>query len=318
MTSVVAGVDLGGTKIQAVILREGDVVGSSRASTPQEGAEAVVSAIATAVRDSLADAGASSDDLSGVGIGSPGEIDADAGVVRHSPNVPGFADPVELGPLVSREVGGAPVTLDNDVRSAVRGEHRRGAGRPYADLLGIFVGTGVGGGLVLGGDLHAGGGGAGEIGHTIVEDGGRMCSDGRRGHLEAYAGRGRIELEAQRRARKGQRTVLFELMRKKDRTRLTSGVIARALEHGDRLTEELLDDAVWALGVALANAQNLLDLQAIIVGGGLGDRLGPPFVRRIEDAMRPRLFVPERPPAMLGSELGDLAGAIGAAELAGG
>jgi glucokinase len=316
MASVVAGIDLGGTKIQAVVVRGEEVVGRARAPTPQEGAAAVVSAIAAAVRDSLADASAPSDDLAAIGIGSPGEIDARAGVVRHSPNVPGFAEPVELGSLVSREIAGVQVVLDNDVRTAVRGEHRRGAGRPYADLLGVFVGTGVGGGLVLDGAVHAGGGGAGEIGHTVVADDGRMCSDGRRGHLEAYAGRGRIEAEAQRRVRKGQRTVLFDLMRKKGRTRLTSGVIARALEHGDALAQGLIDDAVWALGIALANAQNLLDLQAIIVGGGLGDRLGPAFLRRVEDAMRPRLFVPERPPALIPSELGDLAGAIGAAELA--
>ena len=145
-----------------------------------------------------------------------------------------------------------------------------------------------------------------------------MCSDGRRGHLEAYAGRGRIEAEARRRVQRGAKTNLFSLMERKGRARLTSGVIARALERNDPLTKELIDDAVWALGIALSNAQNLLDLQAIIIGGGLGDRLGRPFADRIAEALRTQLFVPERLPRMLTTELGDVAGAVGAAVLAGG
>jgi glucokinase len=313
---VIAGVDLGGTKIQSVVLRSGEIVGQARTPTPQTGAADVVSAISAAVRHALHDAGPHQQ-LVAVGIGSPGEIDAEQGVVAHSPNVPGFDAPVKLGPLVSGALGGVPVRLDNDVRVAIRGEHERGAGRPFHDLLGVFVGTGVGGGFVLGGEIYDGGGAGGEIGHTSVKDGGRLCSDGRRGHLEAYAGRGRIEAEARRRVDGGAETILFTLMERKGRTRLTSGVIARALERDDALTTELIDDAVWALGIALSNAQNLLDLQAIIIGGGLGDRLGPSFVDRIAKAMRPRLFVPERAPRMLNTELGDLAGAVGAAVLAG-
>jgi glucokinase len=145
-----------------------------------------------------------------------------------------------------------------------------------------------------------------------------MCSDGKRGHLEAYAGRRRIEAEALRRVKKGATTTLFEIQRKKGKPQLTSGVIARALEQGDEMTTELIDDAVWALGVALSNAQNLLDLEAVVIGGGLGDRLGPPFVARVAEAMHPRLFDPDEPPAVLGTELGDLSGAVGAAVLVGG
>lgn len=317
MASVIAGVDLGGTKIQTVVMRSGRILGGARVPTPQTGAADVVDAIAAAVRHSLHDAGVTDAPPAAVGIGSPGEIDAEAGVVSHSPNVPGFDAPVTLAALVSQALGGLPVRLDNDVRVAILGEHRRGAGRPFDDLLGIFVGTGVGGGLVLGGDIYDGRGAGGEIGHTTVQDGGRMCSDGRRGHLEAYAGRGRIEAEARRRVDEGAETTLFTLMERKARTRLTSGVIARAWERDDAMTKELIEDAVWALGIALSNAQNLLDLQAIIIGGGLGDRLGRPFVDRIAEAMQPRLFVPERAPTMLSTELGDLAGAVGAAVLAG-
>jgi glucokinase len=319
MPRLTAGVDLGGTKIQTVLLSERQVVGSARVQTPQSGADAVTTAIVDSIKASIAAAGARTASLGAVGIGSPGTIDEEAGTVGHSPNVPGFqSDPVALGPAVSRALGNVEVKLDNDVRVAVLGEWKRGAGRPYHHMLGVFVGTGVGGGLVLDDELHEGGGAAGEIGHTIVKDGGRLCGCGRRGCLEAYAGRARIEATARRWQDKGRRTELFDIMRKKGRDRVTSGVIARALKRHDEVTVELIDRAVWALGLALANAQNLLDVQAIIVGGGLGDRLGGPFVERVAEAAKRTLHVPEHPPAFLATELGDLSGAVGAAVLAGG
>jgi glucokinase len=318
MSQLTAGVDLGGTKIQTVVLRSRAVAGSARIPTPQTGAADVVTAIVGTIRDALKQAGIPGAELRGVGIGSPGQIDADAGAVSNSPNLPGFHDRVTLGPLVSRRLRGVPVTLDNDVRVAVLGEFRRGAGRPFRDLLGVFVGTGVGGGLILGGRLREGRGAAGEIGHTVVKDGGRRCGCGRRGCLEAYAGRGSMERTARRWRARGRKTVLFDVMKDKGEDRLTSGVIAAALKEDDRMAVRLIDEAVWALGIALVSAQNLLDLEAIIVGGGLGDRLGKPFVAQVAEAMHPHLFVSDRPPAVLGTELGDLSGAVGAAVRAGG
>jgi glucokinase len=314
-----AGIDLGGTKIQVVVIRSRKVIGSARVATPQTGADAVAEAMISTVDEAIRDAGTSVSALRAVGVGTPGTIHPGGGV-SNSPNVPGFqgADAVMLGPAISRGLGGAPVLVDNDVRVAIVGEYKRGAGRQYRDVLGVFCGTGVGGGLVLAGRLREGRGAAGEIGHTLVRDGGRRCGCGIKGHLEAYAGRRSIELEARRRMARGEKTDLFRIMARRDRDRVTSGVIATALERGDRLTHALIDDAVWALGIALANAQNLLDLEAIIVGGGLGDRLGAPFVARVEAAMRPRLHVPERPPAVLPTVLGDLSGAVGAAVRAGG
>jgi glucokinase len=317
MTGLTAGVDLGGTKIQTVVVRGAQVVGSRRVPTPRTGADDVVAAIVGTIKGSLEEAGSPSSELTAIGVGSPGEIDATAGIVSESPNVPGFQEKVDLGPRVGASFGGIAVRLENDVRAAMLGEHRRGAGRPYRNVLGVFVGTGVGGGLILGGELLDGRGAAGEIGHTMVKPGGRLCSDGREGHLEAYAGRGRIEARARELVERGKKTSLFDIMEAKGKDRLSSGVIAKALAKGDTMAASLIDDAVWALGVALSSAQNLLDLEAIVVGGGLGDRLGRPFVDRITEAMQPDLFVPERPPTMLTSELGDLSGAVGAAVAAG-
>ena len=312
--------DVGGTKIQSAAVRTKKVAGVHRLATPLTGAKDVAAAIGESVAKALADGGAQPTDLKAVGMGVPGAIDTEAGTVSSSPNLPGFqeAQPVALGAMVSEALGGVPVRLDNDVRVAILGEWMRGAGRPYRNLVGVWVGTGVGGGLVLDGKLYEGQGAAGEIGHTIVKPGGRVCSDGRRGHLEAYAGRGQMEVFARHLVKEGHKTELFDIMEKKGRTRLSSGVWAAALEKHDKMARELVDDAVWALGVGLASVQNLLALEAIVIGGGLADRLGPPFVDRIRDEMQPMLFVPERAPAMLSSEFGDLSGAVGAAVLAGG
>jgi glucokinase len=318
-TRATVGVDLGGTKIQTVLVRDGEVLGSARAPTPQSGVPGdVIDAIVETVRGARGQASAAESELAGVGIGTPGEIDKQAGAVALAANVPGFSDRVELGPLVSKQLGGLAVTVDNDVRVGVLGELRRGAGRPYRSLLGVWVGTGVGGGLVIDGELRDGRGAAGEFGHVVVEPGGRRCSCGRRGCVEAYAGRARMELRARKLLERGHKTDLFRIMEQRDRQRLSSGVFARALEHGDAMAGELIEKASWALGIGLASAQNLLDLEAIIIGGGLGDRLGQPFLDRIVAHMTPHLFVVDKPPAVLSSELHDLSGAVGAAVLAGG
>ena len=315
---VVAGVDLGGTKIQTVVTRRHAVVGSARVLTPRTGeATDVVAAIAATVGSALQSAGSSIAELRAVGIGTPGEIDTVAGAVLSAANVPGFAERVELSSEVSALLGGVDVKVGNDVSVGVLGEYARGAGRPFRNVLGVWVGTGVGGGLVLDGELHDGRGAGGEVGHMVVEPNGLRCPCGRRGCLEAYAGRLAMERRARKLVARGEKTKLFSIMRKRGRTSLSSGVYARALKSGDKMTRKLIDDAVWALGFGLASAQNLLDLEAIVIGGGLGDRLGQPFVDRIVEQMNPHLFAHDAP-TVLRTELGDLSGAVGAAVIAGG
>ena len=314
--ALTAGVDMGGTKIQTAIVRAGKPIGQMRVDTPQGGAATVLEAVRGTINAAAAAAGVKPAELAGIGIGFPGIYDPNTGDTLSAPNLVGFDKRYPLGSRLSKKLGGVPVVFDNDVRAAILGEHRAGAGRPFQDFLGVFVGTGVGGGLVLGGSLRRGLGAAGEIGHTVVKDGGRRCGCGREGCLEAYAGRGRIEATARKLVEKGEPTILFELLAQRGRNRLTSGVIATALKRGDAMTMMLIDEAVWALGVSLASAQNLLDVEAIIIGGGLGDRLGQPFIDRVAAAMLPHLLMDKRPPKMLGTELGDLSGAVGAALLA--
>jgi glucokinase len=311
-----AGVDLGGTKIQAVVRERGArVLGEARRETPREGgAAAVLREIAEAVHEAVAAGGGSVEELRGVGIGAPGAVDPATGTVRQVSNIDGWEEPFELGPALARMLG-VPVSVGNDVSVAVEAERRYGAGRPYASFLGVFWGTGVGAGIVMNGRTVTGRGSAGEIGHVCAKPGGRRCGCGRRGCVEAYAGRGALEARARAAARR-RSTVLFDLMRERGRTRLTSGVWQRALEAGDEVASELLERAVAALGVGIGAAVTLLDVEAVVIGGGLAERLGPLWLARIEEAARPYTFF-DRPPAYVAAELGDHAGAIGASLLPG-
>jgi glucokinase len=310
------GVDLGGTKIQAVVLDESDnVIGSARRPTPTAGGPPdVVAAIAGAMREAAAEAGADAHALSGVGVGSPGAVDEVAGTVTSAGNLPGWSGTFPIGDALGTELG-VPVRLGNDVDVATLAEFELGAGRPYQSLLGVFWGTGVGGGVVLEGRLWHGRGAAGEIGHMVVKIDGAQCPCGRRGCMEAYAGRGAMEARARKLVADGQKTSLFKIMQKRGRQRLTSGVLARALADGDAVATSLIDRAVEALGAGVASAVNLLDVEAVIVGGGLGLRLGQPYTDRIGQAMLPHLFSDGRPPALHVAALGDLGGATGAAML---
>jgi glucokinase len=310
------GIDLGGTKIEAIVVDDGHtVLGSARHPTPTSGGPADVGeALIAAITEACDAAGVEPGSLRGVGVGSPGLVDADTGTVSAARNLPGWEGSFPLAKTLSDALG-TPVQVGNDVRVATEAEYRLGAGRPYRSVLGVFWGTGVGGGLILNGELWLGRGAAGEIGHTVVKLGGRKCTCGRRGCLEAYAGRGAMEIRARKKHEKGQHTVLFKLMEERGRARLTSAIWAHALEQEDELAAELIDDAVQALGAGAASAVNLVDVEAVIIGGGLGVRFGEPFVERIAAAMKPHLIHDERPPAMHVAALGDLGGALGAALL---
>jgi glucokinase len=309
-----AGVDLGGTKIQAVVRKRGaTLLGEARRETPRlGGGEAVLAEIASAVREAAADAQLDLSRLQGVGVGAPGNVDQEAGTVEQVSNIDGWVEPYDLGPALTEDLG-VPVVIGNDVNVAVEAERRFGAGRPFKSFLGVFWGTGVGGGIVMNGRTVTGRGSAGEIGHVCAKPGGRRCGCGLKGCVEAYAGRGALE-ERARTAAKKHDTILFDLAEKRGRERLTSGIWTRALDAGDEVTHELLEQAVEALGVGIGSAVTLLDVEAVVIGGGLGERLGEPWLHKIEEAARPHTFFSE-PPVYVLAELGDYAGAIGASLL---
>ncbi|MEW6471920.1 MAG: ROK family protein [Actinomycetota bacterium] len=305
------GIDLGGTKIYAVVFDGARVLAEAKAKTPTQGGPlAVVDAMAAVVRDL-----GPVDDLTGIGVGAPGVIDpADEGTVRQAPNLPGWMEPFDVAGALSSALDGVPVAVDNDVNVGTLAEHRLGAGQGADNLLGVFVGTGIGAGVVLDGVLRRGPtGAAGEIGHMIVRRGGRMCGCGGRGHLEAYAGRAAMERRARDLERKGRDTALVDLAPGR---RMTSGVFVKALAAGDTVATELIDDAVGALGVAIASATSLLDIPLVVVGGGLADRLGPKFVERVDQACRADVFPRNPDLRIIPAALGDRGGSMGAALMA--
>src|SRR4051794_10275163 len=313
------GIDLGGTKIQAVVTDDRhQLLGASRHATPTTGGPAAVAdEIGSAMREATAEAGVPMNELAAVGVGSPGVVDDAAGTVTSARNLPGWEGSYDLRSVLEAAFQ-APVALGNDVTVPGDAEFHLGAGKPYQSMLGVFWGTGVGGALVLDGRLWEGRGAAGEIGHMCVKLDGAICPCGRRGCVEAYAGRGAMEAYAREKVKDGSKTMLFKLMEEKGKQRLASGIWAKALEREDKLARHIMDRAVEALGAAIASALNLVDVEAVIIGGGLGDRLGQPYVDRIRDAMMPPLFADSRPPVTLAAALGDLGGATGATLLAAG
>jgi glucokinase len=311
------GIDLGGTKIQAIVAdAEHQVLGQARRPTPTEGGPPdVIAAMAEALQEAAEAAEVAPDALSGIGVGAPGAIDDKAGTLARATNLAGWSDPYPLAKELGERFGGATVRLGNDVQVATDAEFTLGAAREFSSLLGVFWGTGVGGGIVLDGKPWLGRGAAGEIGHIPVRHQGLRCPCGRKGCMEAYAGRRAMEARARKAQEDGEKTHLFKIMEEKGRDRLTSGIWARAIERGDELAERLIDDAVEALGSAVAAACNILDPDAVIIGGGLGVRFGEPYAQRITDAMMPHLFHDDDPPAVRVAALGDLGGALGAALL---
>lgn len=272
---MIVGVDVGGTKILARLVDPTNGAATRRVKlpTPSDGPKSVLDAVAEVVEELDPDAEADA-----IGVGVPGLVRAD-GVVTRCPNIVGWTEPVKVSAGLAKRLK-RPVTVANDVNCGAVAEHRVGAGVGFKDVLAVFVGTGVGGGLVLENQLRSGEGGmAGEIGHLTVFPGGRVCGCGRRGHLEAYAGRAGIEREARRRADAGERNLLVDLANKGT---IKSRHLERALQEGDSVAEELLAGAVSALAIAIGNVTTMLDLQCVVFGGGVVHKLGQDFIDQIE------------------------------------
>lgn len=316
MADLRGGIDLGGTKIQTVIVSAGgDVLGEARHPTPTSGGpEDVAKAMEAALREAATAAGVEPGGLQGVGVGSPGDADGKTGVVSGARNLPGWEGSFPLGETLTKALG-TEVRIGNDVQVAVEGEYELGAGRAFDSVLGVWWGTGVGGGIILRGEPWLGRGAAGEIGHMVVKRGGARCPCGRRGCMEAYAGRAAMEAKARQEHASGVETKLFKIMEKRGKDRLTSGVWEHALREKDPLAESLIRRAVRYLGTGIASACNLLDVEAVLIGGGLGVRFGERYAAEIEREMGKHIFVTDNPPKTLIAELGDLGGAIGASLL---
>ena len=309
------GFDLGGTKMLAAVLADdGSVVARNKEKTQGGGNKAVLEQILATTEGVLEKAGITAGDVSCMGIAVPGPIDAGNGIILDTPNV-GVKD-FALGRELTKRFG-FPTLLENDVNAGLWGEYRAGAAQGYSDVVGVFPGTGIGGGLILDGHLYRGKrGSAGELGHMVVQTDGRRCGCGGYGCWETVASKTAIARDLVMLAMTGQSPTLAEKGGTEIRN-IKSGVIAKAVDAGEEAVIDVVNRAAHFLGVGLANVVNIFDPEVIILGGGLVDKLGKPFVEIADRTMRARAM----PRLVEGVEikaakLGDDAVVVGAADLA--
>lgn len=315
------GVDLGGTSMRAgVIDKDGNLLALEKRKThPELGAAGVLERLIKTITNAANAADVKMKDIGGIGIGVPGPIDAQKGIVRVAVNLGKDWNNYPLGPKLEAELG-VPIYLDNDVRVGATGEFTYGAGRDVKDMIAIFVGTGIGGGIILNGKLRGGfRGGAGEVGHTVVAaDNGIVGKTGQPGTVEPLASRTGMERMIKELVTSGRKSVVPELIDSVGGGRLTSSVIAAALKQNDAVMKETLARAQHILGLLAANLVNILDPEMIVIGGGVTERLGDKFVAPIRRTAYANFInkTNAKSVKIVPAALKDASGVVGAAVLA--
>ncbi len=311
------GVDLGGTKILAGVFDpQLNLLATAKLSTKSlRGPEAVIARIARCVRDAVDECDRTLEQVRAVGVGAPGAVEPLTGRVRFAPNLPGWHD-VPLQQSLQSELG-VPVCVANDCNTATLGVFEKEFKARPKHLVGLFLGTGIGGGLILNGELYQGHHlTAGEIGHMVLEINGPRCGCGNRGCFEALASRTAIFRKIQAAVKAGQKTVLTELLGD-DLKDMRSGDLRRAIRRGDRFVEKIIEEAAGYTGIAVANLINILSPELVVIGGGLIEQLGeemlPVILRTAQEHVLPGTF---KSVQVKLSKLGDEAGITGAAVLA--
>lgn len=307
------GIDLGGTNIQAAIydVKQNEIIVRDGTKTKsKDGSNAVIGRIEKLCNKLLDEAKMKAGDIAGLGIGAPGAIDIENGVVLRAPNLNWDHFPLR-DELSSRFP--FDVAVDNDVNVGAWGEYRAGAGKGHDEQMAIFVGTGVGAGLILNGKIYHGTNHtAGEIGHTVV--GGR----GTLGHrtVEDLASRTSMVRRIRHMLELHHPSIVPELV-DGDLSRIRSKIIAQAFEANDPLTMEIVQDAARYIGIAIANTVTLLSLPCVVVGGGATEALGKPWMKLVRDAFEQHVFPKHlKETKIVASKLEDNAGPVGAALLA--
>ncbi|MEM7140278.1 MAG: ROK family protein [Actinomycetota bacterium] len=301
------GIDLGGTKIMTVLVEDGAVVAKAKKSTPTGGPSEVLDAMAKLVAKVDPDERAGS-----IGVGVPGPVIPGSGVLPVAVNIRGWDHDVNVAAGLGERCAGRRVVVDNDVNVGTFAESRAGAGAGVDNLLGVFMGTGVGAGLVIDGRLRQGPRGiAGELGHAYVAFREFDSAAVGRGELEDYAGRRMMEARARSLHAEGEPTALVDLV---GENRMKSSTWEKALDAGDALAARIVDDAADAMASALASAIALVDIELVVLGGGMAERLGEPFRADLERRLEQRAFAGVTAPVR-SATLGDTGGALGAALL---
>jgi glucokinase len=312
------GIDVGGTKILAGVVEtgSGQVMGTARKRThPERGADFFTERLLTVVQDAIQAAKLPSKAApTSIGLGIAGQVDRESGVLLAGPNLGVGLNNLPVGKLLQDRFQ-LPVVVGNDVEVATLGEQYYGAARDCADFVCVFVGTGIGSGIVQGGALYRGATGtAGELGHTVVQYGGRICGCGGRGHLEAYASRTAVTRVLLAELRRGRKSVLRDLIDPDD-TVIRSKMIARCLDEHDELVTETMSEAADYLGVGLGSLVSFYNPQRIVLGGGLIEATTLLYERASLRTREVALPGPGRQVEIVRTALGDNSGIVGAARM---
>jgi glucokinase len=309
------GCDLGGTNLRAAIVdvENGSVIHQMSIPTlARDGHEALMKRMAGLFLQIIEWAGMKKEDIGGIGIGVPGVLDLEKGETLFLPNLPGTWPHVRLADTITN-LTRLPTILLNDARAITNGEWCFGAGRGVDTVAVFTIGTGIGGGLVINGQLHLGiGGTGGELGHTTIDYSGPTCGCGNKGCLEAFASGPAIAAMGMKAVTQGLTTRIGEMC-EYDLNRITPGLIARAADAGDQIAMQIYERAGLYLGIAAANVCVAVGPRRIIIGGGVsqvGDLLLDPIRRTLRERV---LVIPIEQVEVVASELGDNAGVIGVA-----
>ena len=316
-TEYVVGVDLGGTKILAGIFDNSlECIGTAKVSTKsQRGLEEVIGRIERCVRDAVDEADLSMKQVAGVGIGAPGAVDFSAGNVIFAPNMEGWKD-VPLKKDLEKQLG-VPVFVENDGNIAILGVYVAELKSKPKNVIGIFVGTGIGGGLIINGELYSGfNHTAGEIGHMVIDVNGPKCGCGNKGCFEALASRTAIFQRIKAGIKDGEKTLLTDMLGD-GLEDLRSGDLRKAIRRGDKFVAKVVEQAAEYIGIGVSNLVNILGPDVVVLGGGVMEALADEMMSVITKTAKDHAM----PGTMKGveiipSKLGDSAGITGGAVLA--
>jgi glucokinase len=315
---LIVGVDLGGTSMRALVVDPSyQILGEDKRRTKvKDKPRKLIEEIADLIQEAVDKADVKWSSIRAISIGAPGAVDPARGIVRHAPNL-GWKD-VRLAAKL-KSILGVPVLVENDVSVGVVGEHALGAAQGAHDVVGIFVGTGIGGGLIFHDELYDGcRGAAGELGHMVLMVDGPKCGCGYRGCAEALASRTAMERDVRAAVKEGHNSAVVEIMKQRDHQRMTSRIIQLALRRRDPVMRQVMERAQYYLGLLVANVVNLLDPECVVIGGGLADRMHEDFVKPIRETAYEH-FMQQRDAhriRILAGQLGDNSGALGAVVLA--
>jgi len=312
----IVGVDIGGTKIYAGVFNTSlECIGKALVSTKAErGHEAVIERIVRCVLDAIDECDLKPDQIKGVGVGAPGAVDSENGRVIFAPNLE-WKD-VALKKALEKQLG-VPVFLENDCNVCTLGVYETELKRKPQSVVGIFLGTGIGGGLILNGEIYSGfNRTAGEVGHMVLEVSGPKCACGNNGCFEALASRSALFRKIQNAVKDGQKTILTDMLGP-DLEDLRSGDLRKAIRRGDKFVDHIVEEAAEYTGIAVANMINLINPEVVVLGGGVIEALEDEMMSIIvETATEYALSGTAKGIEIMASKLGDDAGITGGAVLA--